>query len=324
MPVYNAGRFLRGAVSDVLRQTCRDFELLAVDDGSTDGSRELLQAVADPRVRVLALGKNHGLVGALNAGLAEARGRWVARQDADDRCRPDRLQKQRQLLEEHPEAVLVYSRARLIGDRGWWRGSLRPPVDDAALRWDLSFRNAVPHTSAVFPAALVRDQLGGYEGDNVTADYDLWSRLLRVGPGHGVPQSLVSYRNHGTSIMGQDRQESAPSRTEALVRLRTWNLREWLGATEAEAETVAAAWTRPARVDWERYFEVTEGLVARAGDHDLRPGEEVLQEEDYTLFHLALAAGRENGKRFMEAMKQKSPSRRAALPRIRTFLARWT
>jgi len=96
-----------------------------------------VNSFSDPRIRLLRLPENRGLVGALNAGLAEARGKWIARQDADDRCRPDRLGRQNELISRNPEAVLFYSWATLIDERGWWRGTLRPPPDDAGLRWDL-------------------------------------------------------------------------------------------------------------------------------------------------------------------------------------------
>lgn len=323
MPVYNAGRHLRQAVTDVLRQTFRDFELLVVDDGSTDDSLAVVRGFDDPRVRILELGKNRGLVGALNAGLAEARGQWIARQDADDRCHQDRLEQQSRILGMNPEAVLIYSRARLIGGRGWWRGSLNPPVDDPGLRWDLCFRNAVPHTSAAFPGDLVRDRLGGYRGDNVTADYDLWSRLLRLGVACGVPRQLVSYRNHASSIMGQDRQNTPDSRLAELGKIRRDNLQSWLRATDDEADAVVTAWTRPGEVDWARYFETTRELASRAAACGMRAGHDVLREEDYTLLHLAMGAGRDRGRGFLDAMVEKCPERRAALPPVRTLLTRW-
>lgn len=323
MPVFNAGRYLQQAVTDVLRQTFRDFELLVVDDGSTDDSLAVARGFDDPRIRILDLGKNRRLVGALNAGLEEARGQWIARQDADDRCHRDRLEQQRQILEMNPEAVLIYSQARLIDGRGWWRGSLNPPVDDPGLRWDLCFRNAVPHTSAVFPAALVRDRLGGYRGDNVTADYDLWSRLLRLGPACGVPRPLVSYRNHASSIMGQDRQNALDSRLVELGRIRRENLQAWLHATDDEADVVAKAWIRPGEADWARYFEVTREWASRASVCGLRADHDVLREEDYTLLHLARGIGREHGRRFLDVMAEKCPERRAALPWVRTLLTRW-
>jgi len=87
LPAYNARAHIGSAIRDLLAQTFRDFEILVVDDGSRDGTGEVVGSFSDPRIRLITLPKNRGLVGALNSGLAEARGRWVARQDADDRCR---------------------------------------------------------------------------------------------------------------------------------------------------------------------------------------------------------------------------------------------
>ena len=96
-----------------------------------------------------------------------------ARQDADDRSRRDRLAKQARLISENPDAVLAYSQARLIDAHGLWRGRLRPPLEDAGLRLDFCFRNPIPHTSAVFPLYLVRENLGGYRNCKACEDYDL-------------------------------------------------------------------------------------------------------------------------------------------------------
>jgi len=204
LPAFNAREHIGRALRDLLAQTFRDFEILVVDDGSNDGTGDVVKEFSDSRIRLITLPENLGLVRALNAGLAEARAPWIARQDADDRCCRVRLEQQRSLILKTPEAVLFYSRATLIDDRGFWRGTLRPPLSDAGLRWDLCFRNSVPHTSAVFPAKLVRDQMGGYGASVVSEDLDLWSRLLNRGEAAGHKKSLVSYRNHACSIMGRE------------------------------------------------------------------------------------------------------------------------
>ena len=102
LPAYNAGGHISDALRDLLAQTYGDFEIIVVDDGSTDGTKDAVKQFKDRRVRLIPLSSNRGLVGALNAGLAEARGEWIARQDADDRCRADRLERQKQLLIESP------------------------------------------------------------------------------------------------------------------------------------------------------------------------------------------------------------------------------
>src|SRR5262245_14197402 len=108
MPIYNAGRFLPAAVESVLAQTFADFELIAIDDGSRDGSSEVLAQLAarDPRIRVFAQ-ENRGIVATLNRALELARAPLVARMDADDLSRPDRFAKQIAFLRQHPEVAAV-------------------------------------------------------------------------------------------------------------------------------------------------------------------------------------------------------------------------
>lgn len=318
LPAFNARGCIGSALSDLLAQTFRDFEVLVVDDGSTDGTGDAVKRFSDPRIRLITLPQNLGLVGALNAGLAEARALWIARQDADDRCRADRLERQRELIVRHPDAVLFYSRATLIDERGWWRGTLRPPVDDAGLRWDLCFRNPIPHTSAVFSTKLVRDGLGGYGGQTVTEDYELWSELLRHGKAVGHPERLVSYRNHSNSIMGRANSGGDSSATVRLQDLMCRNLREWAGASEAEARLIAAAWTDPSFMQWQEYFEQTDRLIGTAAGASAK----IVAEQDYTLMHRAFGRAPEAAPALLAAMRRHSPGRYAALPQPRTFLSK--
>jgi glycosyltransferase involved in cell wall biosynthesis len=319
LPVYNARHHLAQVMSDLLAQTFSNFEIIAVDDGSTDGSAELLKSCDDQRLRVISFPENRGLVATLNVGLSEARGTWIARQDADDRCRGDRLELQRGLILGNPDAVLVYSRARLINERGWWRGAMRPPLDEAGLRWDLCFRNTVPHTSAAFPTGLVRDELNGYAGDNVTADFDLWSRLLRRGGAVGDGRSLVSYRNHAGSIMGRENASHAKPSTEGLREILLKNLIDWGGAVADEASIIAGAWLDPAGADWGGYFEIRERLVSGRGSS---VPDSLIAEEDYALMYRAAAVSRHCACELLETMRSRFPQRYACLPQPKTLLGK--
>ena len=319
MPVYNARKHLGSVLRDLQRQSFPDFEVIAVDDGSMDGSAELLKACDDKRLRVISFPENRGLVAALNAGLAEARGAWIARQDADDRCCGDRLERQRGLILGNPDAVLVYSHARLINGRGWWRGVMRPPLDEAGLRWDLCFRNAVPHTSAAFPTGLVREELNGYAGDNVTADFDLWSRLLRRGGAVGDGRCLVSYRNHAGSIMGRENASHKKPSTQGLREILLKNLIEGGGAVVDEASVIAGAWLDPAKVDWRDYFEIRERVVSGRGA--LIP-DSLIAEEDYALMYRAAAVSRHCAWELLETMRSGFPLRYACLPQPKTLLGK--
>jgi len=318
LPAFNAKAHIGAAIRDILAQTFREFELLVVDDGSTDGTSECVAKFSDPRLRLIRFPANQGLVAALNAGLHEARGKWIARQDADDRSRRDRLAKQARLLSENPDKLLVYSQARLIDEWGFWRGKLRPPVEDKGLRWDFCFRNPIPHTSAVFPLELARDVLGGYRDCKACEDYDLWSRLLRHGKAVGSPETLVSYRNHAASIMGQEHAVQAESRNVALKEIMANNLREWIGANEQEVALLASAWLGNGDVDWEVYFKVTN----RFAIGELSPSTDLLAEQDFTLLNRAVRGSSNRADKMLSTLKKICPQRYEALPKFKIFLTR--
>jgi glycosyltransferase involved in cell wall biosynthesis len=179
---YDNEATLRQAIDSILAQTVRELELIVIDDGSADGSRAVAEAVADPRVRVLAMPGNVGIARSLNAGLREARAPVVAVQDADDHSEPHRLERQLALLEERPDVAVVGSRMREVDAAGrevaprtlFRAGDVR----DVLLRF-----NPIPNTSAAFRRDVVLG-LGGYDPRyRYAAEYDLW---LRVADRHVV------------------------------------------------------------------------------------------------------------------------------------------
>ncbi len=193
LPVYNAARWLPAALDSLLGQTFRDFELLAVDDGSTDESLDILHRVRDPRVRVLA-GPHRGVVAAMRTALAEARAQIVARADADDVSRPDRLERQVQFLGEHPEVAVVGAAVRRLGRR------LSNPPDTARIRWAALYRNPFANPTVAYrrSAALA---VGGYPDDHVHVDdYPFLSRLIDRFEAANLPDVLVEMTVHPASI----------------------------------------------------------------------------------------------------------------------------
>lgn len=194
MAVHNGAASVRSAVESVLAQTYADFELLVVDDASTDGSGDIVRAIGDPRVRVVANSTNLGLTKSLNEGLALARGELVARHDADDLSHPERLAKQVAFLAEHPDVTLVGSWYRKVDANGETLGTRTLPADHARLCWALLFYCPFVHSAVVFRRAPVIE-LGGYDARFVYAqDYDLWSRTARHGRLANVAETLVDYR----------------------------------------------------------------------------------------------------------------------------------
>lgn len=201
--VYNGAPFIGRAVQSILNQSVTDFELVVVNDGSTDRSAEVLASYRDPRVRVIHNETNIGLTRSLNIGLRATRGSLVARQDADDWSHPERLARQLATFERYPEVELIGTQARYVDMRGRhfdaveWRKCTSP----LAIEWQLMFENPVVHTSAMFRRNVILDQFGGYnETFRTNQDFELWSRVLRVHPARNVDAQLVELHSRADSI----------------------------------------------------------------------------------------------------------------------------
>ena len=206
LPVYNAQRYLPAAVESVLGQTFKDFELIAVDDGSTDRSKEVLDryAAADPRMRVISR-PNAGLVASLNEALAIARGHFIARMDADDIALPDRFAKQVDYLTAHPECVLLGSHVITMDSDGYLISPMpdiafgHDRIDSALLRrgWPMVHPTVMMRADALRAAGAYRAETWPYE------DHDLFLRMAEVGRVENLPDVLLHYRKHAASISAQ-------------------------------------------------------------------------------------------------------------------------
>lgn len=205
MPVYNGGRYLRECLDSLLAQTFADFEVVAVDDGSTDDSTEVLSeyAARDARVRLVRHDVNRGHHVASTRAMREARGGLLARQDQDDVASPDRLARSVEFLDAHPEVGLLASAYRAPGPGGGWRTRC-PPLTHAGLVCGLVFGNRICHSSVVLRASLAATGELEYRDLPGPQDYDLWARLLGVTRGAAVPEALVTYRlPHAESMTGR-------------------------------------------------------------------------------------------------------------------------
>lgn len=201
MPVWNGEAYLSQALASILRQTHDDFELLVVDDGSTDRTAEILTACHDSRLRVLRNETRRKLSGALNRGIAEARGEFIARMDADDLMRPDRLARQVACLERNSDWICCGGAVRTLGC-----GSgtiLRYPCEPAELPAFCLFYAPFAHPTVMFRREWFQRAGLAYDGAYYPAeDYELWTRILRQFPAGNLPQVLLEYRVHGQSMTG--------------------------------------------------------------------------------------------------------------------------
>jgi glycosyltransferase involved in cell wall biosynthesis len=209
LPVRDAADTLAESLLSLRAQTLRDHEVVAVDDGSTDGSLGLLQAFAreDPRVRVLE-SSPRGLVSALNAGLAAARAPLVARMDADDVSREDRLERQAQRLDEDPSLDLLGSQVSVDGDANagmrayvqWSNGLLRHDE----IVGDLFVESPLVHPSVMTRRHVLRS-LGGWRAFPGPEDYDLWLRAHAAGRRFAkIDAPLLLWRDRPTRLTRTD------------------------------------------------------------------------------------------------------------------------
>ncbi|MDO8586166.1 MAG: glycosyltransferase family A protein [Armatimonadota bacterium] len=208
MPVYNGAKYLREAIDSVLSQSCSQLELIAVNDGSTDSSGAVLDwyARTDDRVRVFHQ-KNQGVVAALNKGLAEARGKYVARMDSDDICARRRLAKQVALMESRPEVGVCGTGWSYLGRRG---GAALPVTDDKEIRAAQMFWPCIAHPTAMMRRELIAKHDLYYNTEFKQAeDYEFWLRFSRHCKMVNIPEPLLHYRVCG---------EQATSKHESEVR----------------------------------------------------------------------------------------------------------
>lgn len=225
LAVCNGEPYLGDAIRSVLGQTFRDFELLVVDDASSDGSPDTLAAFRDPRLRVVRHEENLGLTRSLNHGLALTESEYVARLDADDLSFPDRLERQVAFLDAHPEVGVVGAQGIPIGVRGrrlsrvaWWHREWRRPCDGAAFDWYRMFDTPFIHSSVMFRRALVRDELGGYdESFLMSQDAELWMRAARRTRLANLDAPLVAMRIWPSSLTADPRRRGSREQKIAIL-----------------------------------------------------------------------------------------------------------
>ena len=211
MAVHNGLPYLEDCLASVLSQSFADFEFIVIDDGSSDGSTLVLEAAAarDKRIRLIRNVGNIGLTRSLNVGLDHARGEFIARIDADDRCRKNRLEVQLAAMLDDPGLIILGSGYRIIDEHGAQQGQVAIALSDARIRWLMGFSPASFHPTYFFRRLAPDGTPVRYDESFRTAqDFDLWSRLAEQGKGRVLADVLIDYRRHagGISVAQQARQ----------------------------------------------------------------------------------------------------------------------
>jgi hypothetical protein len=268
MAVRDGARFLRPALDGLMAQTLADFELIVVDDGSTDASAAIVRSYRDPRIVFIETGRRLGQTRALNRGLALATGTYVARQDADDVSAPERLARQAAFLESHPEVALVGCWYRVIDAEGRTTAERELPCADLDLRWALLFFCPFVHSAVMFRRAVIPDRLGLYdERFAYSQDYELWLRVARGCRVANLPETLVGYRRHDASMTAAE-----PIVAGEGARLRASNLARLLAWPEGRSELHASRLAAMTRL----YFSTS---------HDLTPADALAAASDLIALH---------------------------------------
>jgi len=232
MPVWNGEQFLAPAVESILNQSFKDFELLAVDGGSTDRTLEILSQYNDARIRVIKAPP--GIVAALNLGLQQARGEWIARQDADDLSHSERLEQQLDAVSRRPGAVFCHTDVELIGDNARGIGRSHFPRTRAFLALKLCFQCGIVHSTAFFKKETAL-AVGGYQGEQAE-DYGLWGRLIESGDAVGIPSRLLKFRVHDLSAS----KRHAETMEKAAREIGVAHCQRFMSLTSSEAARVHA------------------------------------------------------------------------------------
>lgn len=201
MPVYNGGEYIRLSIESILSQTYKEFELLIINDCSTDNSLETIKSFNDRRIVVHSNEVNIGQTKSLNVGLRLAKGKYIAVNDADDLSLPNRIEKQLSFISSHPEFVVVGSSSFIMDRSGRLKRTFNKPVDlQEILLWILS-DTPIIHGSVIMNREIILANGGYNEEFRICQDYELWSSLIRKGfQVANLPDRLVVIRHYMSSI----------------------------------------------------------------------------------------------------------------------------
>ena len=228
LPVYNGGSFVQTTIDSILKQSFVNFELIILNDGSTDSTKEILDNLTDRRVKVVHK-NNEGLGATLNKGLQMARGEYIARIDADDLAHPDRLRMQVEFLQENPDISVVGTATKVIYPDGDEEVRRRP------LSWVEVKQHAIKICPVVHPTVMMRKDsvlaVGGYDVNydgsrwkSIGMDYHLWIKMIAKGYKiANLPEPLVINYKSKRSIIGS---KSLRFKLFERVRLRLWAKKE--------------------------------------------------------------------------------------------------
>jgi glycosyltransferase involved in cell wall biosynthesis len=223
LPAYNAEAYLESAICSILGQSFENFELIVINDGSTDRTGQMLEAIGDRRLRVINHERNAGLISGLNEGIDASTGKYIARMDADDICEPSRFLRQIEYLESHLEIGVLGTAIKMIDERDRPGPTYIMPAIPSDTQWAMPLICPLAHPSVMMRADIVRS-LGGYSNTALHAeDYDLWFRMSRETQMANLTEPLICVRKHAASVTSSQRHahlDSAALVSQAILFYR--------------------------------------------------------------------------------------------------------
>jgi len=203
MPVFNAEKYLREAIESILNQTFTDFEFIIINDGSTDGSKDVILSYSDPRIKYVENETNLGLIQTLNNGIHLCRGQYIARMDADDISMPNRLKSQYHFMERHPEVGVCGTWAKVIDANNTVKDKIVNQTRPVFVSIHLLFSVPLVHPSCFIRTTLL--QKHPYHPVSAAEDYDLWCCLNDLTQIANIPTFLLYYRWHESNVSNEQK-----------------------------------------------------------------------------------------------------------------------
>ena len=279
MPAYNAERHIGAAIDSILQQKYGDFELIVVDDGSSDGTAEIVRAYVDPRLRYYRNPSNLRLAASLNRGLDLAQGDYIARMDADDIALPERLGRQVEYMDAHRDVALLGTGMTCFSDGASGQRQLIPVTDPDLLRWRQHFSNQIFHPTVMFRRAVCQE-LGlrygnvpdwvqappGFAGvEHLSEDYLMFGLLAMRAKVTNLAQPLLRYRMHEASVS----HANAARQLETAIGVSRLFFSHILGQPVSQ-QVVALAYFTRAQATPQALIEAACDLIERAAAAHIR------------------------------------------------------
>jgi len=223
LPAYNCEKFIGKAIESVLQQTFTDFELIIINDGSTDNTEPVVHTFNDQRIVYLKNSSNHGLIYSLNKAITHVNGKYIARMDSDDICLPGRLAKQKTFLDQNGNITVVASTIEFINEQeektGSWKLD-RQTITPAQIKRAILQQNCIAHPTVMMRTEIIK-KLKYKEYQKNIEDYDLWLRLLNRGYKIAkLDEPLLLYRVHDTSITSIHLKNSNPFFKHLVMKIK--------------------------------------------------------------------------------------------------------